>query len=99
MDISEFQRMMHQLYFHHDAKRGAEGTYQWLLQEVEELGEAIKGTDKRALEDEFADVLAWLASLANVLNINLEKAATAKYNQKCPKCEKMPCECTKSLRC
>ena len=70
----------------------------WLVEEVEELGEAIRGRDKKALEDEFADVLAWLASLANVVGVNLEAAAMTKYNQKCPKCQSMPCQCTKSLQ-
>ena len=96
MHIYEFQNMMWQIYFHHDSKRGAKGTYLWLVEEVEELGEAIKGKDRKALENEFADVLAWLASLANVVDINLEEAATTKYNQKCPKCEQVPCECTRS---
>ena len=98
MHIYEFQDMMRQIYFHHDSKRGARGTYLWLVEEVEELAEAIKGRDKKALEDEFADVLAWLASLANVADVNLEEAAMAKYNQKCPKCQSMPCRCTKSLQ-
>jgi NTP pyrophosphatase (non-canonical NTP hydrolase) len=98
MHISEFQTMMRQIYFHHDSKRGARGTYLWLVEEVEELGEAVKGKDKKALENEFADVLAWLASLANVVDIDLEKAALAKYNQKCPKCGRAPCECTKSFQ-
>ena len=49
--------------------------------------------DKHAMEDEFADVLAWLASLANVVNIDLEKAALTKYNNKCPKCRETPCKC------
>ena len=95
MHIYEFQDMMRQIYFHHDSKRGAKGTYMWLVEEVEELGEAIRGRDKKALENEFADVLAWLASLANVVNIDLEKAATTKYNQKCPKCGQTPCKCIK----
>ncbi|MFQ6086704.1 MAG: MazG nucleotide pyrophosphohydrolase domain-containing protein [Candidatus Bathyarchaeia archaeon] len=98
MHICEFQDMMRQIYFHHDSKRGARGTYLWLVEEVEELGEAIKGKDKRALEDEFADALAWLASLANVADINLEEAAMKKYNQRCPKCKRAPCECTKSFK-
>ena len=69
------------------------GTYKWLLEEVNELGEAAKEKNITALEDEFADVLAWLASLANVLNIDLEEAATAKYDNKCPKCRESPCKC------
>ncbi len=96
MQIYEFQDMMRQIYFHHDSRRGAKGTHLWLIEEVEELGEAIKGKDKKALESEFADVLAWLASLANVVDINLEEAAMAKYNHKCPKCKQVPCECKRS---
>jgi len=58
--------MMKQLYFHRDSERGVRGTYNWLVDEVHELGEALEGSDKEALEKEFADVIAWLASLANI---------------------------------
>jgi len=92
--MSEFQKIMHQLYYHRDSKRGVEGTYDWLVSEVEELGEALKANDKKALEDEFADVIAWLASLANITGIDLEKAALDKYDNKCPKCRHSPCQCT-----
>jgi len=98
MHIREFQDMMRQIYFHHDSKRGAKGTYLWLVEEVEELGEALKGNDKKALEKEFADVLAWLASLANVVDVNLEEAAMAKYNQICPRCKQAPCKCTRNFQ-
>jgi len=70
------------------------GTYNWLVDEVQELAEALENGDKQALENEFADVIAWLASLANVANINLEEAALTKYNNKCPKCQSIPCKCT-----
>jgi NTP pyrophosphatase (non-canonical NTP hydrolase) len=85
--------MMRQLYFDRDSDRGTEGTLDWLVDEVEELREALKEGDTKAIEEEFADVLAWLASLANVVNINLEKAALSKYDNKCPKCGLLPCEC------
>ena len=95
MQIREFQEMMRQLYFKRDSERGIEGTYNWLVDEVAELGEELKkGTDKEATEKEFADVIAWLASLANIMGIDLEKAAINKYNYKCPKCQKSPCQCT-----
>jgi len=93
LHIQEFQGMMRQIYFHRDSPRGKVGTYKWLVDEVEELGEALRENDKKALEDEFADVLAWLASLANVVNIDLEDAALRKYDGKCPKCLKIPCNC------
>ena len=93
MHIHEFQNMMRQIYFQRDSERGTDGTFNWLMEEVEELKEALKEKDTKAIENEFADVLAWLASLANVVNINLEEATISKYNNACPKCVQSPCEC------
>ena len=84
--------MMKQLYFERDYDRGTDGTLDWLVDEVEELREALKEGDMKAAKKEFADVLAWLASLANVVDIDLEKAAISKYDNKCPKCGLSPCE-------
>ena len=94
MQIHEFQEMMRRLYFHRDAERGVKGTYNWLKEELDELWEALEEKDLKAAEREFADVIAWLASLANITGINLEKAAINKYNDKCPKCQQSPCCCT-----
>lgn len=94
MHIREFQEMMRRLYIHRDSRRGTAGTYDWLVDELEELGDALKQRDKKALENEFADVIAWLASLANVADVDLEKAALGKYDSVCPKCKHAPCECT-----
>jgi NTP pyrophosphatase (non-canonical NTP hydrolase) len=94
MHIAEFQQMMKTLYFHRDSERGVKGTYDWLVDEVQELGEALNGTDKEATEKEFADVIAWLSSLANLLDVDLERAALNKYPDKCPKCKRSPCQCT-----
>ena len=93
ISIHYFQNMMHRLYFNRDSKRGVDGTYAWLVDEVKELGEALRADDKKALENEFADVIAWLASLANIVDVDLEKAALNKYANKCPKCGCSPCEC------
>jgi NTP pyrophosphatase (non-canonical NTP hydrolase) len=90
--IHEFQEMMRRIYLR-DSERGVSGTYNWLKDEVKELGEALKTNDKAALESEFADVIAWLASLANVANVDLETAAHNKYDGKCPKCGYSPCQC------
>jgi NTP pyrophosphatase (non-canonical NTP hydrolase) len=94
MSINEFQEMMKRLYIRRDSDRGVDGTYNWLVEEVEELGEALKGEDKEATEKEFADVIAWLASLANIVKIDLEKAAVSKYRNICPKCLQAPCRST-----
>ncbi len=93
MRIREFQKMMKELYYSRDSERGVEGTFNWLVDEVAELGEELKGSDKQAMEKEFADVIAWLASLANIMGVNLEQAALSKYNNKCPKCKQSPCQC------
>jgi NTP pyrophosphatase (non-canonical NTP hydrolase) len=93
MNIREFQELMRRLYFHRDSERGASGTYEWLTDEVKELGEALEARGRKGLQEEFADVIAWLASLANVTGIDLEQAALGKYDNKCPKCGHAPCEC------
>jgi len=85
--------MMKRLYFHRDSERGVKGTYDWLVDELRELGEALEEKDKEAVEKEFADVIAWLASLANISGIDLEKATVNKYSGKCPKCQRSPCQC------
>jgi NTP pyrophosphatase (non-canonical NTP hydrolase) len=94
MQISEFQEMMKRLYFERDCARGTQGTFNWLVDEVQELGAELKGNDREETEKEFADVIAWLASLANIMGIDLEKATLAKYPNKCPKCDSSPCQCT-----
>jgi len=94
LHIREFQEMMKNLYLQRDSERGVAGTYAWLVDEVEELGEALNGNDKEELQKEFADVIAWLASLANITGVDLEIAALGKYNHKCPKCGYSPCKCT-----
>jgi NTP pyrophosphatase (non-canonical NTP hydrolase) len=94
MEIREFQDMMKHLYYKRDNERGVEGTFNWLVDEVAELGEELKGNDREATEKEFADVIAWLASLANIMDVDLEKAALNKYPHKCPKCQNSPCSCT-----
>lgn len=94
MHICEFQELMKRLYFRRDSERGVAKTYEWLVDEVGELGDALNACDKEELQKEFADVIAWLASLANVTGMDLERAAIAKYDNKCPKCGCSPCHCS-----
>jgi NTP pyrophosphatase (non-canonical NTP hydrolase) len=93
LQIYDFQKMMKYIYIKHDKERGVEATFKWLNDELQELKEALNKKDQTGLEKEFADVLAWLASLANITNVDLEKAALEKYNHKCPKCQQTPCSC------
>lgn len=75
MEISEFQALMDELYGTGDRERGVPATVAWLAEEVGELAQAVrKGTKEQQLH-EFGDVLAWLASLANQMDIDLTQAA------------------------
>jgi NTP pyrophosphatase (non-canonical NTP hydrolase) len=93
LQIQEFQDMMKRLYFDKDNKRGAKGTFEWLTDEVKELGEELDKGDLKSAGKEFADVLAWVASLANIVGISLETEALSKYPNTCPRCQQSPCQC------
>jgi NTP pyrophosphatase (non-canonical NTP hydrolase) len=93
MRIAEFQKKIESIYYERDAKRGLAGTHMWFCEEVGELTRALRRDRKDELEGEFADVLAWLATLASIAGIDLEEAARKKYEHGCPRCEATPCEC------
>lgn len=95
MEIYEFQQLIDKMYSDKDRKRGAAGTFLWFMEEIGELASAIGEShpDKQKLAEEFADVFAWLVTLANVEGIDLEKACKEKYADGCPGCGKMICSC------
>ncbi len=79
--LGEFQKLIEKLYYDKDHGRGVPLTYMWFQEEVGELTRAIRrGHDRENLEEEFADVLAWLVSLASLHGIDIEKAALKKYD-------------------
>ena len=92
MTVSEFQQLIREIYFEKDSRRGVDGTFRWLTEEVGELARALRKDEPGNLAEEFADVFAWLASLASLKGIDLESAA-AKYASGCPKCRLTPCRC------
>ena len=96
MTLAELQRHIEQLYGDKDRQRGIEGTFMWLIEEVGELSSALRSGNAEELKLEFADVLAWVATLANCANVNLEEAMRAKYGQGCPGCGTLPCRCALS---
>ena len=96
MQIGEFQRLIESLYLARDRRRGAERTFLWFVEEVGELAEALRTGDRAALAAEFADVLAWLATLASLAEIDLERVASDKYGRGCPKCGAIPCHCAEA---
>ncbi len=108
VSISEFQRLIRDMYFEKDVARGVSGTFMWLMEEVGELSSALRETScgvsdqmsasdlskKRVnLQEEFADVLAWLATIANVVDIDLNQAVREKYGSGCPGCQQFLCVC------
>lgn len=96
MDISAFQRRIADLYLEKDRRRGVEPTFLWLVEEVGELAEAVRRRERDGLEEEMADVLAWLVSVANLLDVDLERAALAKYPEHCRRCGARPCSCAET---
>ena len=92
MHISEFQAQMQELYGDRDAARGLARTFAWFTEEVGELSRALFRGNHADREHEFADVLAWLASLAQQAGVDLEQAA-ARYAKGCPRCGDTPCSC------
>ena len=91
--LRDFQRLIDAMYSAKDAERGVEGTFMWLMEEVGELAAELRGDDLDATAKEFADVLAWLVTIANVRGIDLQKAVLDKYGRGCPGCGLMTCEC------
>ena len=80
MRIKEFQAFIRDKYYATDAARGAAATFLWFIEEVGELSTAIAEGDRANLNEEFADVLAWLCTLANISEVDLE-SAIKKYTQ------------------
>lgn len=92
MDLKELQKLIETMYSAKDRKRGAAGTFLWLMEEVGELAAAVGEGSHAEKEGEFADVLAWLATLANVEGVDLNQAMK-KYAEGCPGCGQMVCTC------
>lgn len=91
-DLAAFQQQMVDLYGDRDAGRGLARTFAWFTEEVGELSRALfRGTHEER-EHEFADVLAWLASLAAQSGVDLATAAQ-RYADGCPRCGASPCAC------
>ena len=86
MTLVELQDLIRAMYGAKDERRGAEATFLWFMEEVGEL------------EAEFADVLAWLATLANVAGVDLGRAVAKKYGRGCPGCGRFACACDETVK-
>ena len=81
------------MYSSKDEARGVDGTFMWLMEEVGELAAALREGTPQELAREFADVLAWLATIANIAGVDLEQAVLEKYGSGCPGCGNLVCSC------
>ena len=84
LTFRQFQNQVRDRYFARDLERGAPATFLWLLEEVGELATALNlasmgSRDQANLEEEFADVLAWVFTLANLSNVDIAEALRKKY--------------------
>ena len=93
MTLRELQQLIETMYSAKDRARGSAATFLWLSEEIGELAAALREGTEREKADEFADVLAWLATLANVEGIDLDKVVQEKYGSGCPGCGEMVCTC------
>ena len=107
VSIRDFQQLIRTMYYDKDVARGIPGTFMWLMEEVGELSSALRETSqldpaanqtayrerRENLKLEFADVLAWLTTIANVADIDLDTAIMEKYGSGCPGCQQFQCVC------
>lgn len=91
--FADFQQLIRQMYFEKDVARGIPGTFMWFMEEVGELSAALREDDPKNREEEFADVLAWLTTIANLAGVDLTEAVQAKYGSGCPGCQQLACLC------
>ena len=91
--LADLQALIAKMYSSKDEARGVDGTFMWLMEEVGELAAALREGTPEELALEFADVLAWLATIANVTGVDLQAAVLKKYGNGCPGCGQMVCAC------
>lgn len=92
MDLAELQDVIERTYGERDRGRSVAHTIAWLAEEFGELAQAIRKGSQADIEHEFSDVLAWVASLANQVDVDLT-AVVERFAAGCPKCDAIPCAC------
>lgn len=93
ISLADFQHLIREMYLTKDIARGVEGTFMWLMEEVGELSSALRSGTHEERTAEFADVLAWLTTIANVVGVDLTEAVVQKYGAGCPGCGQLVCVC------
>jgi NTP pyrophosphatase (non-canonical NTP hydrolase) len=94
ISLSDFQQLIRTMYLEKDVARGIDGTFMWLIEEVGELAAALRDGSHEEKLGEFADVLAWLTTIANVAGVDLNEAVQRKYGTGCPGCSQYICRCS-----
>ena len=92
--LSGFQQLIRDMYLRKDVARGVDGTFMWLMEEIGELAAALRDGSHEDRMEEFADVLAWLTTIANVVGVDLSEAVRRKYGAGCPGCGRFVCTCS-----
>lgn len=92
VDLSEFQTIIDRTFGERDRERGVPSTVAWLTEEVGELAQAVRKGSHEQRVHEFGDVIAWVASLANQMGVDLSEAVS-RYAAGCPRCTTLPCTC------
>jgi NTP pyrophosphatase (non-canonical NTP hydrolase) len=93
ISLEDFQALIRRMYLTKDVARGVDGTFMWLMEEVGELAAALREGTPEEQAAEFADVLAWLTTIANVVEVDLSEAIRRKYGAGCPGCGQFVCRC------
>ena len=92
MDLRELQDVIERTYGDRDRDRGIPATVAWLAEELGELAQSVRKGTRDQIEHEFSDVLAWVATLANQVGVDLTTVVD-RYGDGCPKCRAIPCAC------
>ena len=93
MDLATLQDLMERTYGEMDRARGPAVAIAWLTEELGELAQAVRKGTRDDQVHELGDVLAWVATLANQLGIDLDEGAS-RFANGCPKCGAIPCCCS-----
>ena len=98
LTLKDMQVLIERMYGSKDEARGTSGTFMWLMEEIGELAAELREQKpgeppSEALALEFADVLAWLVTIANVAGVDLDAAFRTKYEMGCPGCGELVCVC------
>ena len=92
ISFRDFQKLIRDMYYEKDVERGVEATFLWLMEEVGELATALREGTLEEQKGEFADVYAWLMTLANLAGVDMTEALN-KYGSGCCGCKTVPCTC------